>query len=216
MNYLNNYVQEIEQYKQLSKEEEKTATPEELVLANLKFVIKIAHEYKQFNDIQDLIQEGNKGLIEAANKFDTSKNIKFITYAVFYIRKYMWKCVCDKLFMVKGAWKIKDTYQINYVDMYKENNPIEQIINKNSDDSLYDPSILADINIDKNDTIRASIAELSDIEKNAINLRYGIPNGNHKTLKKVAAELNCSVAFTKATLIKAHSKLKKKLKHSIY
>lgn len=211
MNYLNEYVKRIGEYKQLTKDEEKTATVDELVLSNLKFVIKVAHEYKQYMELEDLIQEGNKGLVEAANKFDRTRNIKFITYAVFYIRKYMFKCVFDKIFMVKGAWKIKDVYKMQniHISLYKENNPIERIINKNADD-LYNPSKIANDN-DTYNSIKLKVSELTDTEKKAIMLRYGMTDGQARTLKEVASEMNCSIANLKSTLNKAHTNLRKQL-----
>jgi len=62
---------------------------DELLLHNLKFVISVAKQYQNNSGCQlmDLISEGNLGLIEAAKRFDTSKNVKFISYAVWWIRQ---------------------------------------------------------------------------------------------------------------------------------
>lgn len=60
----------------------------ELIQANLRFVIRVATNYlNQGLDIQDLISEGNIGLINAARKFKGEKNIRFISYAVWWIRQ---------------------------------------------------------------------------------------------------------------------------------
>jgi len=59
-----------------------------LVTANLKFVVTLANKFIGMGlPIDDLIQEGNAGLIEAARKFTSDKDVKFITYAQFWIRK---------------------------------------------------------------------------------------------------------------------------------
>jgi RNA polymerase primary sigma factor len=69
------------------KEGDKLAV-DELVKANLKFVVTIAKEYMgQGLPLSDLINEGNYGLIKAAHKFDATKGFKFISYAVWWVRQ---------------------------------------------------------------------------------------------------------------------------------
>lgn len=61
---------------------------DELVTRNLKFVISVAKQYSTSKiPLEELVNEGNYGLIEAAKKFDPSRGFKFISYAVWYIRK---------------------------------------------------------------------------------------------------------------------------------
>lgn len=60
----------------------------ELIRRNLRFVVSVAKQYSNGNDnLADLVNEGNLGLIEAANRFDHTTGNKFISYAVWYIRK---------------------------------------------------------------------------------------------------------------------------------
>ncbi len=95
---LNWYLQEIAKTPQLSTDEEKRlgrliqAGDQEalrhLVEANLRFVVSICKKYRGLGlSFLDLMNEGNIGLIEAAKRFDPSKNVKFITYAVWWIRQ---------------------------------------------------------------------------------------------------------------------------------
>jgi RNA polymerase primary sigma factor len=95
---LNQYLQEIAKIPRLTPEREKElgkrvqendkAALEELVKANLRFVVSYAKRYRNSNVLfLDLINEGNIGLIHAAKKYDPEKNVKFITYAVWWIRQ---------------------------------------------------------------------------------------------------------------------------------
>lgn len=63
---------------------------QQLVLSNLRFVVKIAKEYSKYGfKMQDLIQEGNLGLMHAVDKYDPRKGYRLITYAVWWIRAYI-------------------------------------------------------------------------------------------------------------------------------
>jgi RNA polymerase primary sigma factor len=95
---LNQYLQEIAKIPRLTPEREKElgrrvqqndkTALEELVKANLRFVVSYAKRYRNAHVLfLDLINEGNIGLIHAAKKYDPDKNVKFITYAVWWIRQ---------------------------------------------------------------------------------------------------------------------------------
>src|SRR3989441_11309831 len=93
------YLQEISEFPLLTKEEEheiavkmeeagKDGSYHDLVESNLSFVVKIASEYRNLGlPFEDLLNEGNIGLIEAAHHFDHLRGTKFITYAIWWIRK---------------------------------------------------------------------------------------------------------------------------------
>ncbi len=95
---LNQYLHEIAQIPRLTPERERElgyrvrdndkAALEELVKSNLRFVVSYAKRYRNSHVLfLDLINEGNIGLIHAAKKYDPDKNVKFITYAVWWIRQ---------------------------------------------------------------------------------------------------------------------------------
>jgi RNA polymerase sigma-32 factor len=107
------YLKEISRHKLLSPEEEKELTLEllrtgdievakKLVLANLRLVVKIALEYRNATqNIMDLIQEGNIGLMKAVSKYDPSKGAKLSYYASWWIRSYILKFILDNFRLVK-------------------------------------------------------------------------------------------------------------------
>ncbi len=96
---LRRYLYEIGRFKQLTPEEERELgrsiqrdndgeALRRLVEANLRFVVAYAKRFRHSRvSLLDLINEGNIGLIQAAKKFDPDKNVKFITYAVWWIRQ---------------------------------------------------------------------------------------------------------------------------------
>jgi len=108
------YLQEISEYPLLTKEEEhevalrmgavagKDGSYHDLVKSNLSFVVKIASEYKNMGlPFEDLLNEGNIGLIEAAHHFDPLRGTKFITYAIWWIRKSILKALSQHAAMVR-------------------------------------------------------------------------------------------------------------------
>lgn len=69
---------------------------EELTKRNLRFVVSVAKQYATDGiPLQDLIEEGNIGLFKAASKFDPTKGNKFISFAVWWIRKYIFEYISD-------------------------------------------------------------------------------------------------------------------------
>ncbi len=111
---LQRYLSEISQYQLLTREREvelgirvqEEGDPEaayELVTSNLRLVVKIALEFQRIwmQNLLDLIQEGNIGLMQAVKKFDPYKNVKFSYYASFWIKAYILKFIMDNWRLVK-------------------------------------------------------------------------------------------------------------------
>ncbi len=107
------YLSDIGEFPILSKEEEhnlaasisnrtKNKALNELVESNLSFVVKIASEYRNLGlPFEDLLNEGNIGLIEAAQHFDHNRGTKFITYAIWWIRKSILRALSQHSTLVR-------------------------------------------------------------------------------------------------------------------
>lgn len=105
------YLSEIKKIPLLTLEEEKAlatkafigdkCAQKKLVEHNLRFVLKIANQYKGFMDYDDLVNEGNIGLMHAAEKFDPSNNAKFSTYAAWWIRAYIQKAIRETSTLIR-------------------------------------------------------------------------------------------------------------------
>ena len=110
---LQTYINEARRYPLLSAEEERELAVQyvesgdidaarRLVTANLRLVVKIAHEYrKAYRNLLDLVQEGNIGLMHAVKKFDPYRGVKLSSYAAWWIRAYILKFILNNWRMVK-------------------------------------------------------------------------------------------------------------------
>jgi len=107
------YLSQVRRYPLLTPEEEKelairyqdTGDPEaadRLVTANLRLVIKIAFQYhRQWANVLDLIQEGNVGLVEALSRYDPYREIRFSSYAQYWIRAMILRFLLDNFRLVR-------------------------------------------------------------------------------------------------------------------
>lgn len=121
---LSRYFAEIREYPLLTKEEEislarhvrqgRRGALNELIESNLSFVVKVASEYRNLGlPFEDLLNEGNIGLIEAARRYDASKGTKFITYAIWWIRKSILKALSEHSNLVRvPSYQMKKVREI--------------------------------------------------------------------------------------------------------
>ena len=112
-NSMESYLAQINQFPLLTRDEEfKLAVKyrkyndieaaQQLITSNLRFVVKVVFEYKSYGvKLQDLIQEGNIGLMMAVKKFNPYKGYRFISYAIWWIRAYIQNFIIKTWSLVK-------------------------------------------------------------------------------------------------------------------
>ena len=109
---LDKYLLEISKYDLITAEEEVTLAAQirsgdenalqKLTKANLRFVISVSKQYQnQGLSLSDLINEGNLGLIKAAQRFDEKRGFKFISYAVWWIRQAILQAIAEHARIVR-------------------------------------------------------------------------------------------------------------------
>jgi RNA polymerase sigma-32 factor len=131
------YMNEIRRIPLLSREEEnelarryyETGDPEiarRLITANLRLVVKIAHEYRRaYRNLLDLVQEGNVGLMQAMRKYDPFRGVKLSSYAAWWIRAYILKFILNNWRLVKiGTTQAQRKLFFN---LRKEKEKLEQL-----------------------------------------------------------------------------------------
>lgn len=125
---IDNYLLDIEKYRPLTAKEERQigekiangdmSEIDKLVNANLRFVVSVAKQYRGNGvPFDELISEGNLGLLTAAMRFDVSRGCKFITYAVYWIKSYINKRISESISEGTSGKDIYDSVkneQMNY------------------------------------------------------------------------------------------------------
>jgi RNA polymerase primary sigma factor len=158
---LANYLQDIQKTPLISKDEEIDLAERivdgddealnKLVESNLRFVVSVAKEYQNRGlPLEDLINEGNIGLIKAAHKFDSTKGFRFISYAVWWIRQAIMEAIVNQSKMVRLPFnKVWEVFKV------------EKTYNKLRKDLGRDPSME-----EVTKELGISITDLSSIMKN--------------------------------------------------
>ena len=222
------YIEEIVQEQLLSNEEEQALAAkiklgdakalEKLTKANLKFVVSLAYHYKnQGLGEDDLVSEGNIGMMHAAQKFDGTKGIRFVSYAAPYIRKAMEEAIKEQTALYKlpkdekSKFERKRTHAISIdqpIPVGSSNNFTLQHVLENEDAPQADEHLNKEL---LNFEIQKGLNELNEREKRIIIAIYGL-NGTHYTMAEIAENMGLKRERVRQIRNKALRKLHKKMK----
>ena len=146
------YLSEISRFPLLSAEDERhlahrfreegdLRAAHELITANLRFVVKVAGEYRSYGmNMLDLIQEGNIGLMMAVRKFDPAKGVRLISYAVWWIRAYIQNHIISAWSLLKIG-----TTQAQRKLFFKLNQAKQAIISMTGEADLHSTALALDV-----------------------------------------------------------------------
>lgn len=209
--------------------QERKKIEEELLRGNLRFVITVAKQYQnQGLDLSDLIAEGNLGLMKAIKNFDWNKDLRFISYAVWWVKQSIFQSLNDNARTIR--------LPVNVVqDLHKAKKEIEQSGKKLDDKYTSLPSIVnLDMNINEDgdtliDLIQNHDAEapdavfdtkdilkdkllnllnvLDDREKSIVGDYFGL-TGTPRTLEDIGSDFNLTKERVRQIKQKALRKLR--------
>lgn len=216
------YYDNLKKYKPLTKAKEKRLlklsrkgnikAKNELLEANLKFVFNIAKHYTGRGlSISELISEGNMGLMRAVEKFDEEKDIKFISYAVWWIRQGMLEAI-----------KKKKLLTIVEIDNTEPNNTIfERNVSDNEDERMGGISDIGfsneaeehrkEIKASQKEVIGKLLNTLTKREREVIEYYYGLNEKRELTLN----EIGCKLGLSSERVRQVKSKSIRKLRSSM-
>lgn len=185
---LTTYFNDIQNIRQLSRREEQILSEKiqkgdeqalnKLVYHNLRFVVNIAKNYRNNNvPFADIISEGNIGLIRAAHKFDPSKGVKFISYAVWWIKNSINECI-EKYNRDNETLSYEDYTLNKCTDL---DNKFEQI-NEDFEEKINNIQ-------SRKDAIESLMKCLHEREIKILTLFFGLNGGKEMTLEEVGKEM---------------------------
>ena len=207
---LQSYLCDISRYSALSREEEKEiaikakagdlSAKEALIKSNLKFVVKIASKYQNRGlSLSELISDGNLGLITAIEKFDPEKDIKLISYAVWWIKQKILYAI------VKRNESRVETREFGPTsDMQRETEVYYEQIESTDPNVIFSKERL-------HKCIKRAIEELNAREAFVIKSYFGLYGFEEMTYSKIAELLGISREAVRQLKIKSMEKILKKV-----
>ena len=221
-NLLDKYLDEIGREDLLSAEEEKALSARikkgderalrKLIEANLRFVVSVARQYQgQGLSMEDLVSEGNIGMIKAATKYDASRGGRFVNYAAGYIRQYIDAAVKKE----SGEQRVESNKdaQIRSVDapLSSKNNMSLLSVIADTNSPMTDQRVY---NSNSETAIEYALSSLDSREQNIIKAYFGIGQ-EHLTMSEIAEDMELKRERVRQIRNRAIRRLKKAYKNKL-
>lgn len=176
-----------------------------LVEANLRFVVSIAKRYRNRGvPLSDLVNEGNLGLIRAARRFDERRGVRFISYAVFWVRQAMLQALVEGA-EVQGA----EEEPLRYVSLDR---PLRESQETRLGDVVADESSEGpEARIEAHalrDALDSSLTYLPEREERILRLYFGLDDGEPRSLDEIGRRLRISRERTRQLKERALARLR--------
>ncbi len=224
---LNRYLDEIGKEALLSDAEERELSSKilngdqralsKLVEANLRFVVSIARQYKGKGvAMEDLVSEGNFGLMKAASKFDASKGVRFVNFAVVYVRQQMERAIDQQAGLYKVPKNVKDEVTARQQSMplsvdaplgHRTNMSLLAVL-VNQDAPLADEHVYSEA---IEEAVEYALGVLDERESRVVNAWFGIDQ-EHETMAEIAEYMDLKRERVRQIRDKAVRKLRKAYK----
>jgi RNA polymerase primary sigma factor len=211
----NKYLDEIGRESLLTTDEERQLSERiqqgdqralnKLIGANLRFVVSVARQYKgQGVEMEDLVSEGNMGLMKAAAKFDASKGVRFVNYAVVQIRQQIEKAIEQQTRQQNMPLSV-DAPLGHRTNM----SLLSVLVNSNApmaDERIHSEAI--------EEAVEFALGSLDKREAQVVNAFFGI-NQEHETMAEIAEDMELKRERVRQIRDKAVRKLRKAYKQRL-
>jgi RNA polymerase primary sigma factor len=215
------YLNEANRFKILTREEEKLASKEELVKHNLRFAMQVARKYMGTGkEIEDLIGEANAGLIEASKRWDPSRDIRFISFAVDWMKQSITTSLNRHVRIVRlPANQLKDMRKVEGKIIAENKLSFSESSNSDSSDERTVEDTLgneAEANLD-HDTmhtkylISKALGKLKPLHQDIIKMRYSIDSEYEMSSEEIADKLGYTKTRINQILRESLTNLKEEL-----
>jgi RNA polymerase primary sigma factor len=183
-----------------------------LVEGNLRFVVSYAKRYRSLGvPLVDLIHEGNLGLMEAARRFDPSRNVKFITYAVWWIRQSMMHVVAEQTRAFSFPPKLFPLLRAEDVSLSDPIGPSDAPGRELGDTLPQDQVPVDDEMIHQADLdeLSRALLDLDGKEREIVSMRFGLADDEPRTLQEIGNRLHLSRERVRQLESRAKDKLRR-------